>query len=422
MKLKYFLQLGAALPSEQHLLADAAACSATCANEFRTGCFKHQCTIMGKTTAAAINACRHELDNQIGPIANRCPGEVGCTLTTSDLDCSTQVGPSAAAQAAHAARCKTATPTTPDAYSASSFGATIRIVGDSCLSGDGVQAGLAETLQTTVTNCAKGGAKLSEIYSLQTACSSDSNCPKWSIVGGGRNGVGTSADFGATPAPTTTLEAMRILVNRETAAGRKVVLFLYPPDQATVDPASAINTFQNEFKEDLVNNSTVFVYDPRLDTRFDFLDPNSRQYRATDNSHPSELARTEMGKALGALIQQWTSAAGSSSSSSSSGTGTATGTGTTGSTAGTGTTGTTGATTTGSGTTGTGTTSGNNPGQQQENGAITVSNAEKASGGRGPFWSKILFLAGGSWWHARRANQGNLRGGAGRGGRRGRND
>eukprot|EP00392_Amoebophrya_sp_AT5.2_P004173 g4181.t1 len=102
---------------------------------------------------------------------------------------------------------------------------------------------------------------------------------------------------------------MKVLVDREVKAGRKVIMFMYPPDRHTPDADSAINRFQDEFKQNLVDPSRgVYMYDPREDARFDYLDPNSRQYRATDDSHPSELAREEMGKAVATMIQQLTGA------------------------------------------------------------------------------------------------------------------
>lgn len=172
-------------------------------------------------------------------------------------------------------------------------GTTIRIIGDSLLAGNGIQSAMASALNTEVVNCAVSGASTTEI-SNQDACSQRNDCPIWSIVSGGRNGPGEDYE--------TTLEGMTDIVNRERNAGKKVIIFLYSPDALSHnDPNSWVNTFQNEYYA-LVDGDNVQIYDPRLDPRLDYGDPNSRQYRSEDDSHPSELGRQLMGAAVSQLI------------------------------------------------------------------------------------------------------------------------
>jgi hypothetical protein len=62
----------------------------------------------------------------------------------------------------------------------------------------------------------------------------DTDCAEWSIFSGGRNGAG--------PQFSSTLEGMTTIVNRERAAGLKVIIFLYSPDaQSHDDPNSQVN-------------------------------------------------------------------------------------------------------------------------------------------------------------------------------------
>ena len=85
-------------------------------------------------------------------------------------------------------------------------------------------------------------------------------------------------------------EQVILQIAKETQV-KSEVIFLHSPDaESHNDPNSWVNTFQNEYCTLLwmvIDN--VQIYDPRLDPRLDYSDPNSRKYRSEDDSHPSTV-------------------------------------------------------------------------------------------------------------------------------------
>ena len=270
----------------------AEVCSVGCENEFLNSCLPYHC---GLETANPFAQCRSELDSQVGSIAVFCSGESGCTDTAAMAAKESNPCSSGAPVVAPVVAPVAAPTTDGDCREAgtSTDGTHIRIIGDSLLFGQGVQTSMATVLNTRVVNCAVWGASLTAIAS-QTACSMAVGCSKWSIVSGGRNGPGSLF--------SSTLEGMTSLVDRERAAGHRVIIFLYAPDAASYeDPDSQVNRFQNEYFS-LVDDVNVLIYDPRTDLRFDYGNSSSRKYRGDDDSHPSELCRQVMGTEVANII------------------------------------------------------------------------------------------------------------------------
>ena len=112
------------------------------------------------------------------------------------------------------------------------------------------------------------------------ACSSYDACTKWAIVDGGINNDG---EFGSGP-------SMEDFVERERAAGASIIIIGYPP---TLGGASGptYDAMMESFATLAAASDDVYFVDPRTHPIMgDPGNPDSREWRAGDNEHPSPLA------------------------------------------------------------------------------------------------------------------------------------
>lgn len=176
------------------------------------------------------------------------------------------------------------------------FGAVVA-VGDSCLDGMGHTDGaferaVSEGLDgTLVLNNAVGGADVASIAG-QRACSQVSEC-LFSVVDGGING-GTDGFSG--------------LVSREVQAGRRVVIVGYPEGAGPVQGPNYEALMDGHRAIAESHGDKVRFVDPRTMPEFNFSSSDSRQYRSTDNSHPSPLGGQLLGEKVAEAIRAMPSA------------------------------------------------------------------------------------------------------------------
>ena len=172
------------------------------------------------------------------------------------------------------------------------------IIGDSLLDGLGSTEGQVEkTISQSLDSClvannAVAGADLNAIVNSQKSCSHTDHTNEclYSVLNGGVNG-GHSG--------------MRALVQRETAAGKKVVTVGYPEGAGPVT-GSGYEAMMDHFASlAAADPSNVKFLDSRTIAVLDFHDPNSRSYRAGDNSHPSPSGGTVLGEGIAALIKEF---------------------------------------------------------------------------------------------------------------------
>lgn len=178
-----------------------------------------------------------------------------------------------------------------ETYSAE-YGA-IHIVGDSQLDGTGSTGGkfestIAATLGTVAVNRAVGGSSLNQINAMES-CASSLSC-KWSVISGGMN-------LNEDPSGKT----MEDFVERETAAGKKVIIVGYG---IFTGMGEYVTPFLDAYTAIAKKTENVWFIDPRLDAvRFSPNYPPSRKYRAQDDGHPSPLAGEIFGNWVAELIK-----------------------------------------------------------------------------------------------------------------------
>jgi len=176
----------------------------------------------------------------------------------------------------------------------------VYIVGSSELDGMGstqraIESTLASALGTVVVNNAVGGVTLNEIKTFP-ACSSDKNC-MWSILSGGING-----DRKKSP------KQMRSLIRRELAEGKKVIVVGYSGDCEGYASGADFEHFLNVYERFSKKTKNVWFINSRNFPGHPLMgepcNPDSRRYRADDNSHPSPLTGKLWGERIAAIIMK----------------------------------------------------------------------------------------------------------------------
>ena len=252
-------------------------CSSACEDEFVARCVPFHCNGYAKSPEPCFDQVAEGAN---GPLGAAC--ETGCVVTDAMLDarnlpaCSGPEG-GGGGGGGDSARAEAGDEIDP------AVGLVV-VVGDSLLDGKGSTEGvfegtLAERLETKVYNNAVGGANFEEIMDMR-ACSSYDACTKWAIVDGGINNDG---EFGSGP-------SMEDFVERERAAGASIIIIGYPP---TLGGASGptYDAMMESFATLAAASDDVYFVDPRTHPIMgDPGNPDSREWRAGDNEHPSPLA------------------------------------------------------------------------------------------------------------------------------------
>lgn len=172
----------------------------------------------------------------------------------------------------------------------SEYGAIV-LNGDSALAGrerkTAINSAINEALDTLVVNCAVGGTNANDMFTLQTSCSQLDSCATWSVMTIGMNQGQSGDEYNAND-----------FVNRELSAGKKVIIQGHPdPRIAGGRMPRRYDVFMDAHAALSASNPDVFFIDTRT-----WIEFNTWDYFAQDQSHPSCLMASEMGKAIAEII------------------------------------------------------------------------------------------------------------------------